>query len=251
MEEKDVLWRTRGWTGLTAVFVAALGALVIAPPVWADDTMPAPPIPAVSDVMADIDAGVAADEMPGAELVASEIADTVSEALSEPGASDITSDGADTARDIGDSRTEAVSAEGSGPAPANTGEGRDPGSISSSPTVQSAAANVNMSIRVDSPGNDGSVSQSNTTGTTAAGPSASTSSPTPSAQPVPPSSSGAAVGGGEWEWTWDCAQPPIINAPALVDASGEIVAWNWTWTLELWWKYPECHGAEFTVSPRN
>jgi hypothetical protein len=246
MEGTNALRGTRGWTGLAAACAAALGALAIAPAALADDTMPASPVPVVADVPAveNADAAISAGDVADAM---SDAGTAVSAALSESGigadSGDITSESRDTAADI--AQSPANTPESAANTPANTGDARTP-ATPSSVGVQTGAANVNVSIRVDSPGNDGAVSQSNTaaagapTGTASALPAASATSSTASSplsapardnmsQSVPATPAGATAAAGTWNWTWDCASPPTIDAPALLDADGQAVPWNWRW----------------------
>jgi hypothetical protein len=244
MEGTDARRGARGWTGLTAAFVAALGALAIAPAAWADDTMPASPIPVIADVSAVAQTAEAALSTGGVAATMSEVDSTVSAALSEsefsPESGDTTSEARDTAADI------AESLANTGESSANTGDARTHAASASNPGAQVGAANVNVSIRIDSPGNDGAVSQSNIAGPaaqigtaaalTAARPTSSTASsqlsgPTRDTLSQSASSSpvGASTAAGTWNWTWDCASPLTIDAPALVDANGQAIPWNWTW----------------------
>jgi hypothetical protein len=223
--------RARGRTGLTAALVVAVGAAAFAPSAWADGSEPAPPTP----VVADIDAGDAID----VDAIVSEVTAAIPEVSSEPVAALVESDTAgDTARDITATGQESDS----------SGDSTPPAAKASQPvTVQADPANLNVSVRIDSPGDDGAVTQSNTAATAtqqAASPPAraSTSAPaqpsakssgttapasTGTSQQASPSASPDAPG--TWQWSWDCVSPPDVQAPVLRDADGELVTWNWTW----------------------
>jgi hypothetical protein len=229
--------RARGRTGLTAALVVAVGAAAFAPSAWADGSEPAPPTP----VVADIDAGDAID----VDAIVSEVTAAIPEVSSEPVAALVESDIAgDTARDITATGQESDS----------SGDSTPPAAKASQPvTVQADPANLNVSVRIDSPGDDGAVTQSNTAATAtqqAASPPARASTSAaaqPSAKPsgttaststaasreTSPSTSPDAPG--TWEWSWDCVSPPDVQAPVLRDADGELVTWNWTWI----WNCPE------------
>jgi hypothetical protein len=247
MEGEGVLFGTRGWTGLTAVCVAALSAVAIAPSAWADDTVPAPLPPVVADV--------GTVEIPNVDIAAGDagipVSGTSSEAGSSLEASDITSIAADTVADIVDNQADKGQAETSA-TQADAGGGP-------SATVQTDPSNLNVSIRVESPGNDGAVTQANSaaTGTPTGTAAAPANKPIPSSTPASQASSPATTSapqsgtpatsvtdtaGPGWNWTWDCASPPAVDAPLVRDADGELITWNWTW---IW----NCGGkADDTVS---
>ena len=105
---------------------------------------------------------------------------------------------------------------------------------------QTAPGNVNVSVRVDSPGDDGAVEQVNAA---AAEPAAQYQpEPTQYQEPIPapdaqqaapqtqPAASGPAAeaGGWDWTWEWDCGDAaPDIPVPA--DVGVENWTWNWNW----------------------
>lgn len=108
---------------------------------------------------------------------------------------------------------------------------------------QSAPANVNVSVRVDSPGDNGAVSQMNVgTATspqyqpdppqyqppipTAAAPAAELA-PEPAAVPEP----APAADDWNWTWSWNCgdATPEIPIAP---DRARQNWVWNWEWNCQ-------------------
>ena len=105
---------------------------------------------------------------------------------------------------------------------------------------QTAPANVNVSVRVDSPGNDGAVEQANVATTTGGGPGQPQyQEPPPQYQqpePLPAEPETAAdadappaeASSWEWTWSWDCgATAPAVPAPPA--GAPQIWTWNWTW----------------------
>jgi hypothetical protein len=228
MEAGGVLWTLRWRRTLTVAFAAAVGMAGIAPSAWADDTMPAMPVPVVADVPA--------AETPDLETVVSDVVDGAMAAATDATVSlatgDTADDGSDTTPDIA-------------PSAAESGAVSDSGASAPVLAAQAGAGNVNVSVRVDSPGDDGSVSQSNVAAMAQAGPASSTAiSPKSSSDPATttaaaaqPSStssqqsdaSPSTTEAGTWEWTWDCVSPPDVSAPSVRDAEGEPIVWNWTW----------------------
>src|SRR5262245_25509569 len=130
--------RARGRTGLTAALVVALGAAAFAPSAWADGSEPAPPTP----VVADVDASGAID----ADAIVSEATAAIPEVSSEPVAALVAGDTVgDTAPDI------TANEEKSG----SSSNSAAPAAKASPPvTAQADPANLNVSIRIDSPGDD-------------------------------------------------------------------------------------------------
>jgi hypothetical protein len=217
----------RGWTGLTAALVATLGALAVAPSAWADGDMPTPSTPVAGDV--------GAGEVPDVEALVSEVAAAATTVPVDAAAALAASDtGGDTAPDITDSAQE-------------SGAAGDAGQPRSAVTVQADAANINVSVRIDSAGDDAAVTQSNTAAaatqpTRASSPARSAATEAQPAVKSPSATSATSSGGsrqtdsstsadgkGTWQWTWDCASPPDVHAPVLRDADGELLTWNWTW----------------------
>ena len=118
--------------------------------------------------------------------------------------------------------------------------------------VQTAPTNVNISVRIDSPGDDGSVEQVNVAASTggaaaAAAPPAETvpqyqPDPPQYQQPIPASAAPAAdsapqppaaepaqpVEGWNWNWNWNCgdANPDIALPP---EVGTQNWTWNWDW----------------------
>ena len=104
--------------------------------------------------------------------------------------------------------------------------------------AQAVPSNVNVSIRIFSPGNDGSVSQTNVAAPSAlpvspaaaAPENASTSSGvTPAPTPAVPTAPTTWV----WNWTWEstaagCASTAAPATPAS-SVAGSTWTWNWVW----------------------
>jgi hypothetical protein len=115
--------------------------------------------------------------------------------------------------------------------------------------VQSAPTNVNISIRIDSPGDNGSVEQVNVAAATGAGagpaaeaapqyqpdtpqyqpsipaptaPAADSAPQPPAVEPAPPAE------GGSWNWNWNCgdASSGIVLPP---EVGTQNWTWNWDW----------------------
>ncbi len=115
-----------------------------------------------------------------------------------------------------------------------------------SPEVtQTAPTNVNVSVRVDSPGDNGSVEQvNNAASTTETAPQyqpdppqyqepiPASDAPTAESAPQPPSSAPAsAAEGWDWNWEWNCGDAiPEIAVPT--DAGVQNWTWNWDWNCE-------------------
>ena len=113
-------------------------------------------------------------------------------------------------------------------------------------TTQVAPTNVNVSIRIGSPGDNGSVTQANVA--VAAGgvaPSVASGSTTPSAgtsaaatskaaaTPVSPSASPAispaAGDAGVWNWQWDCVSAPNFSEWYSAESDRGIAPSTWIW----------------------
>lgn len=109
------------------------------------------------------------------------------------------------------------------------------------PTVeQTSSTNVNVSIRVDSPGDDGAVVQENATAATGPQyqpdapqyqePTTTTRVPEPESTPDPVTTPETVPGTGEWNWTWrwNCGDS-IPELPATSDVALRNWVWNWEW----------------------
>jgi hypothetical protein len=115
-----------------------------------------------------------------------------------------------------------------------------------SPEVaQTAPTNVNVSVRVNSPGDNGSVEQVNTAASTTETapqyqpdppqyqePIPASDAPTAEPAPQPPTSDPAsAAAGWDWTWEWNCGDAmPQIAVPT--DAGVQNWTWNWNWNCE-------------------
>jgi hypothetical protein len=102
--------------------------------------------------------------------------------------------------------------------------------------TQQNPQNVNVSIRINSPGDDGPVTQTNLAGAgaKAAEPPAASGGGAPAAssapEPAAPPSGAAAPGGGmpdTWEWTWTSACFGGGGGPTAAAASAR---WIWRWS---------------------
>jgi hypothetical protein len=103
--------------------------------------------------------------------------------------------------------------------------------------VQQEPANVNVSIRVDSPGDDGPVTQVNV----AVGAESGRYQPgEPQYQPVvpapdapvaapDPAEAPATEAGTGWDWTWNWSCDGATLAPVTLPAGAAIENWNWIW----------------------
>ena len=105
---------------------------------------------------------------------------------------------------------------------------------------QTSPANVNVSVRVDSPGDDGAVEQANVATVVEGGPDAPQYRQPPAQyqEPEPPPAVPDTVTDSdappaedstwEWTWRWDCGgSAPAVPAPPV--GAPQIWNWNWTW----------------------
>ena len=124
------------------------------------------------------------------------------------------------------------------PAPAVSSVAPSPPAVA----VQASPTNVNVSVRIGSPGDNGPVTQVNVA--TAASPQASpsatpstssvptSSSGTPSSPAISPSASATSAGqdaDGTWTWEWDCISSPDFSAISGIGSTGDSIPRNWTW----------------------
>lgn len=111
------------------------------------------------------------------------------------------------------------------------------------PPVQQEPTNLNVSVRIDSPGDDGAVTQANVAIVDGAeqyqpepvryqpvvppaeAPAADTPAPAAPA-PAPDEETNSAW---EWEWTWDCASGTPLEVAPPPDSDSRTWIWNWTW----------------------
>ena len=133
----------------------------------------------------------------------------------------------------------------------------------STPDVeQTAPTNINVSVRVDSPGDDGSVEQTNAavaTGVAAAVEAASQYQPdapqyqapipaaaTPIADSAPQTAAAEPAEAGDgwtWNWEWNCGDA-IPDIPILQEVGTQNWTWNWDWNCGEPDAIPENTSAE-------
>jgi len=101
-------------------------------------------------------------------------------------------------------------------------------------------ANVNVSVRVDSPGDSGAVDQSNAAATTTVAAPAQYQPDAPQYQEPIPAAEAAATDSGadpaapdagsgwEWTWSWNCVDP-VPEIPVSPNGSIKNWTWNWDW----------------------
>lgn len=113
--------------------------------------------------------------------------------------------------------------------------------------VQTAPTNVNISVRIDSPGDNGSVEQVNVATATGAGPATETApqyqpDPPQYQQPIPAPATPAAdpapqtpaaepaqpADGWTWNWNWNCGDA-IPEIPLPPEVGTQNWTWNWDW----------------------
>ncbi len=146
-------------------------------------------------------------------------------------ASDTTADSGDTA---GGSTTQPSSGMSTHPSadPA-------PGAVAA-PRVDGGAAaiNVNVSVRIGSPGDNGAVTQENASaGTTPARPDTTGASKDTGAAPA--SSSTPAEPDEEWYWQWDCLSMPNVPVVSPTGSSSDSFPRNWTWIWNCGENHPQ------------
>jgi hypothetical protein len=115
--------------------------------------------------------------------------------------------------------------------------------------VQTSPTNLNVSVRIGSPGDNGPVTQVNvaaavatapsTTGSgTSAAPTTTATAPsttsgaqatTPAPQPAAASSSSAQDDPDTWTWQWNCLSNPDLSVIPLAGSTTGSVPKNWTW----------------------
>ena len=142
--------------------------------------------------------------------------DPASTAASEP---DTTSDSPDTATDSTASAT-----VGAGAAP----------TVPSAPSTTPAAGttNVNVSVRIGSAGDNGSVSQTAIGVTPSSKPSSAAPTTTRAASPSAAGSAARASAdstASPWYWEWNCRDLPLIPVVSPTDSAGESFPKSWTW----------------------
>jgi hypothetical protein len=201
----------------------------------ADDT----PAVEADSAPTDAPATVEGDETP---VAAPSDADTTT-SVTAPSDADTTTSGADTTADTA-SASPAASAS------------------SDAVAVQVSPTNVNVSIRVESPGDKGPVTQLNVAAATAVGAAVEATAKTaPAAAPTggssPPSgAAGAAVSPTNpttissaskdvdtWTWDWDCLSIPTFSTISPAISVGGTVPATWTWNWNCDDNSGQYHGA--------
>ena len=247
-------------TGLVAAALAAGAGGVLPAPALADDGAPvvAQP-PELATVAPDLDAGdtlaVVEDEIAAVIDVADDVGATPP---SVAGTEDVSSLPERVAEDAPESaeaedQDPTDEAESSETSVIQTDTASDTTSAAVSPSpavVQSSPANVNVSVRVGSPGDNGPVTQVNVAATmTASGttaPTAATESADSRTSGAPQTQQGAGAepvvspGGSTaispaaqetdaWTWQWDCMSAPSFDSLSPSGSSGGSIPSNWTW----------------------
>ena len=255
----------RARRSLVAGALILVGAVVAPSPAGADDgatpTLPVAGVPSVADVVAAAETAGATD---GVEAIVDEVLGEAAEPSSPttgsspaPGSSgpapvDTSSAPDDESAETGSTATDTASEPTDTTADTPTREATPstpPAASSPTPTpttTQVAPTNVNVSIRIGSPGDNGSVTQANVA--VAAGvvaPSVTSGSTTPSAgtssaassktatTPVSPSASPAispaAGDAGVWNWQWDCISAPNFSEWYSAESDRGIAPSTWIW----------------------
>ena len=110
----------------------------------------------------------------------------------------------------------------------------DPATIGSASATQTGASNINVSIRIGSPGSDGPIHQTN--GATATGTSPALGVVTTdgglssNVTIVIPGDISAPGSNWNWTWTWTSAGTPSMGSTAGTVAPTTGSDWNWAWT---------------------
>lgn len=125
----------------------------------------------------------------------------------------------------------------------STGDDDETGATAPPPALQSSPSNVNVSVRIGSPGDTGPVTQVNLAALAPAGATDAVSptgdppapggargagSVTPSAAGIGPQPS-ADAGSGTWAWQWDCLSVPDFTAISDSGSGTGYIPVNWTW----------------------
>ncbi len=190
-------------------------------------------------------AGVGADGTEPAAPSSTQSPDgQVAENSAEPSKTgDTTPETGDTTVDTAPSRT-ADAAAAALPAAASAG------------ALQSTATNVNVSVRIGSPGDNGPVTQVNVASAVTGGgatepaattpaapkaPTGSTASPPVSASTPLPTST--AQDPGTWSWQWDCVSAPDLTAISGIGSANGSMPTNWTWIWNCGGNVDQYQGA--------
>jgi hypothetical protein len=171
------------------------------------------------------------DEAPAATPPAQPRADST-----EPDAAQTQSSPADTTSDSADTAGDSAAQESTG----NEGPQTD-ASVGTAPAPQPPASpdvqlNVNLNVRVSSPGSNGAVTQLNAATTTPA-PDQSTTDTTRGEQvaapnaPRPAAPPSSVASEPVWYWQWDCVSGPSIGAisPTVSGTGSMPASWTWIW----------------------
>ena len=142
----------------------------------------------------------------------------------------------DTASDSGDTAvgstapaaTEAGGGSGAPPVGSTT-----PATATAAPRsadVNVSLANVNVSVRIGSAGDNGPVTQTNTRvgAPTSAAPRDAVSTPGGARDAEPQPASGSTTES-TWYWEWDCLGSPVLGSISPDGSNGGSVPQNWTW----------------------
>jgi hypothetical protein len=109
-----------------------------------------------------------------------------------------------------------------------------PSSVGTATATQTGASNVNVSVRVGSPGTDGPVTQTNDATASGTSPQLSVvhtdgGTNTNVAIVIPGPASGPPGADWQWNWSWDGSWSPPADANASAVAPTSAAAWNWNW----------------------
>jgi hypothetical protein len=152
---------------------------------------------------------------------------------------------ADTTVPTPDTATDTPPAEAAPPVAAPATPPTPPPATQSPPAnTTPGAANINVSVRIASPGDNGAVSQVNVA-SLAPAPSTPPAA-TPRAEPSTTPASGTQTGNGStenhvdttdpntWYWSWDClgAEPIAAISPANSENGAFPTSWTWIWNCD-------------------
>ena len=159
--------------------------------------------------------------------------DPAATGASEP---DTTPDSPDTATDSTASATVGAGAAPTAPSAPST-------------TPATGTTNVNVSVRIGSAGDNGSVSQTAIGVTPSSKPSSAAPTTTQAASPSAAGSAARASGNSTaspWYWEWNCRDLPLIPVVSPTDSAGESFPKSWTW---IW----NCGGysEQYHVEPQD
>ena len=107
--------------------------------------------------------------------------------------------------------------------------------VGTAATTQTDARNVNVSVRVGSPGNEGHVAQTNSATATGSSPTLGVvtvkgNSNTNVSIVLPGPAQGAPAGAWAWNWEWDSSWTPLPGMTAADVAPTSTDIWNWLWS---------------------